>query len=152
MSHSNTKRLSILLGILIFMFGFLKFFQPFYGWFEIQIQKSGLPNEAILLGKLGEMAIGALFLLPWLSRSVTERRKTQVLIVASLGLIVEMLVATYVHLRPEVPSDVLPLKIKPPFIPLFVLVLAVINALAVWNQRSKNRHSEMGVAAQGRVK
>lgn len=54
MQHSNTKTLSIFLGVLIFMFGFLKFFQPFYGWFEIQIQKSGLPYEAILLGKLGE--------------------------------------------------------------------------------------------------
>lgn len=119
------------------MFGFLKFFQPFHGWFEIQIQKSGLPNEAILLGKLGEMAIGVLFLLPWLLKTLAERRKTQVLLVASLGLIVEMLVATYVHLQPAVPSDVLPLKIKPPFIPLLVLVLSVINALAVWNQRSK---------------
>lgn len=137
MSHSNTKTLSVFLGVFIFMFGFLKFFQPFYGWFEIQIQKSGLPNAAILPGKLAEMVVGVLFLLPWLLRSMAERRKTQVLIVASLGLIVEMLVATYVHLQPEVPADVLPLKIKLPFIPLFVLVLSVFNALTVWNRRSK---------------
>jgi len=137
MSHSNTKTLSVFLGVFIFMFGFLKFFQPFWGWFEIQIQKSGLPNAAILPGKLAEMVVGVLFLLPWLLRSMAERRKTQVLIVASLGLIVEMLVATYVHLQPEVPADVLPLKIKLPFIPLFVLVLSVFNALTVWNRRSK---------------
>ena len=141
-SLSKTKGLSIFLGFLIFMFGFAKFFQPFHGWFETQIEKSGLPREAILLGTLSEMAIGVLFLLPWLLKSLAERRKTQVLIVASLGLIVDMLVATYVQLQPEAPADVLPLKIKPPFIPLFVLVLSVINALAVWNERSKESAEE----------
>lgn len=137
MSHLNTKLLSIFLGVFIFMFGFLKFFQPFYGWFEVQIQKGGLPHEAILIGKLGEMAVGVLFLSPWLLRSLDANRKTRLLIVACLGLIVEMLVATYVHLQPDVPPEVLPLRIKPPVMPLFVLALAAINAVAVWNQRPK---------------
>ena len=48
------KPLSLLLGVLMFMFGFLKFFQPFNGWFDIQIQQSHLPHEAILAGKLGK--------------------------------------------------------------------------------------------------
>ncbi len=34
------KALSLFLGVLMFMFGFLKFFHPFRGWFEIQIQQS----------------------------------------------------------------------------------------------------------------
>ena len=34
---------SIFLGTAIFMFGFLKFFDPFQTWFHIQIAKSGLP-------------------------------------------------------------------------------------------------------------
>ena len=43
--HRLIKPLSLFLGVLIFMFGFLKFFQPFHGWFEIQIQQSHLPHE-----------------------------------------------------------------------------------------------------------
>jgi hypothetical protein len=58
------KPLSLLLGVWMLMFGFLKFFPPFSGWFDIQIQQSHLPHEAILAAKLGEMATGILFLLP----------------------------------------------------------------------------------------
>jgi len=87
------------------------------------------------MGKLSEMAVGALFLAPWLLGMLDGNRKTRLLIVACLGLIVEMLVATYVHLQADVPADVLPLGIKPPVMPLFVLALAVINAVAVWNHR-----------------
>lgn len=45
-----------------------------------------------------------------------------------------MLVATYVHLQPGVPRDVLPLGIKPPVIPLFVALLDVIVAIPAWNE------------------
>ena len=38
-----------------FMFGFLKFFQPISGWFDVQIQQSHLPREAMLMGKVTEM-------------------------------------------------------------------------------------------------
>ncbi len=38
-----------------------------------------------------------------------------------------MLVAFYVHLHLRVPASVLPLKIRPPFIPGFFLVLALVN-------------------------
>ena len=54
MTRGKTKALSLFLGVLMFMFGFLKFFQPFRGWFEVQIQQSHLPHEAILAGKLAE--------------------------------------------------------------------------------------------------
>lgn len=89
------------------------------------------------MGKLGEMAVGVLFLSPWFLRLLDGNRKTQLLIVACFGLIVEMLVATYVHQQPDVPADVLPLGIKPPVLPLFVLALAAINGAAVWKQRPK---------------
>ena len=52
MSSRLSKVLSLLLGVWMFMFGFLKFFQPIRGWFDIQIQQSHLPHEAILAGKL----------------------------------------------------------------------------------------------------
>jgi hypothetical protein len=43
-----------------------------------------------------------------------------------------MLVAVYVHLQPGVPPEVLPLGIKPPVIPIFVLLLGVIVAIPAW--------------------
>jgi hypothetical protein len=143
MSSRRSKVLSLFLGILMFMFGFLKFFQPFRGWFEIQIQQSHLPHEAILAGKLGEMVTGLLFLLPWLWRSLSAKSKDQILLIACLILFVQMGVAIYVHLQPAVPASVLPLGIKPPVIPVFVLLLALLTAFAVWQERRAEKASDM---------
>jgi hypothetical protein len=127
-----TKALSLLLGVLIFLFGFLKFFEPFRGWFETQIQESHLPHAAILAGKLGEMVTGCLFLLPWLRSSLPAKRRDQLLLIACSLLIVQMCVAIYVHLQPQVPANVLPLGIKQPVIPSVVLLLGLVAAIAVW--------------------
>ncbi len=116
----------------MFMFGFLKFFQPIRGWFDVQIQQSHLPHEAILAGKVSEMVVGVLFLLPWLWRSLTAKNKDQVLLIASFILFSQMVVAIYVHLQPGVPASVLPLGIKPPVIPIFVLLLGLLTAFDVW--------------------
>lgn len=118
----------------MFLFGFLKFFQPFHGWFEVQIQQSHLPHEAILAGKLGEMVTGILFLLPWLWRSLTAKSKDLLLLLASSMLVAQMGMAIYVHLQPQVPASVLPLGIKTPVIPAFVLLLALLTAFDVWKQ------------------
>ena len=117
------------------MFGFLKFFQPFRGWFEIQIQQSHLPHESILAGKVAEMITGFLFLLPWFWKSLTARSRDQLLLVACLILFTQMGVAIYVHLQPGVPASVLPLGIKPPVIPVVVLLLGLLTAFAVWKER-----------------
>ena len=130
-----SKALSLFLGVLMFVFGFLKFFQPFRGWFDIQIQQSHLPHQAILAGKLGEMVTACLFLLPWLPRSSTAKYKDQLLLIACAMLVSQMVVAIYVHLQPQVPANVLPLGIKPPVIPFAVLLLALLTAFAVWNKR-----------------
>ena len=116
------------------MFGFLKFFQPFRGWFDIQIQQSHLPHEAILAGEVTEMMTGVLFLLPWVWSTLTARRKDQLLMVASLLVLSQMCVAIYVHLQPGVPASVLPLGIKPPIIPGIVLLLGLLTAFDVWKQ------------------
>jgi uncharacterized membrane protein YfcA len=134
MSFRQIKALSLVLGVLMFMFGFLKFFEPFRGWFDIQIQESHLPHESILAGKLAEMVTGCLFLLPWLRRSLAKSRD-QLLLLACLMLVVQMCVAIYVHLQPQVPASVLPLGIKPPVIPGVVLLLALLTAFAVWKER-----------------
>jgi len=118
----------------MFMFGFLKFFQPISGWFDIQIQQSHLPHESILAGKLTEMLTGILFLLPWVWRSLTAKSKDQILLIACLILFTQMVVAIYVHLQPGVPASVLPLGIKPPVIPVTVLLLGLLTAFDVWKQ------------------
>jgi hypothetical protein len=118
----------------MWMFGFLKFFQPFRGWFDIQIQQSHLPHEAILAGKVTEMITGALFLLPWFWKSLTVRRKGELLLGACFLLFSQMSVAIYVHLQPGVPAGVLPLGIKPPVIPITVLLLGLLTAFDVWKQ------------------
>ena len=122
-----SKYNSTFLGATIFMFGVLKFFDPFRTWFDVQITKSGLPRFCIPMGIAGEISIG----LSLLSASRFKRKSSNlsgpVLAAASAGLIANMGGATYVHLQPEVPANVLPLKIKPPFIPLFFMLLAAVN-------------------------
>lgn len=118
---------SLFLGVFMFAFGFLKFFEPFSRWFDIQITKSGLPRFSIPLGKAGEMAIGlGLLSAPYLRQRVPDLYDP-IVFAASAGLAVNMGVATYVHVQPQVPANVLPLGIKPPFIPLFVMCLAGVN-------------------------
>lgn len=126
--------LSLLLGVLMFAFGFLKLFQPFSGWFDVQIQQSHLPHEAILAGKLTEMLTGILFVLPSCVSSLSGRTKGFALLAASFLLFTQMVVAIYVHLQPGVPAGVLPLGIKTPFIPCTVLLLALLTAFETGKQ------------------
>jgi len=118
----------------MFMFGFLKFFQPIRGWFDVQFQQSHLPHEAILPGKVGEMVVGVLFLLPWLRRSLTVKSKDRILLIACFILVTQMVVAIYVHLQPGVPANVLPFGIKPPVVPVIVLLLGLLTAFDVWKE------------------
>ncbi len=130
--RSAKTRLSLVLGLLMLTFGFLKFVNPTIdGWFHVQIQQSQLPHSAILTGKIGEIMTGTLFLLP-LFRPWQAKWEGRILLIACSSLFVEMLVAVYVHLQPGVPPEVLPLGIKPPVIPLFVLLLGVMVAIPAW--------------------
>ena len=113
----------------MFPFGFLKFFHPFSVWFHTQIVNAGLPLISIPFGMFGEMLVGLMFLIPWLNGAFSFQRRRQINIIASLILISQMLVETYVHLQPSVPAGVLPLGIKLPFLPLTVLVLAALNGV-----------------------
>jgi hypothetical protein len=118
---------SLFLGLFMFSFGFLKLFEPFRTWFDVQITSSGLPRLSIPLGKVGELAIGlGLLSAPFVKQKI-PKLSGPIIFAASAGLIVNMGIATYVHLQPEVPANVLPLGIKPPFIPLFVMFLASMN-------------------------
>jgi predicted neutral ceramidase superfamily lipid hydrolase len=131
--HSAKTRLSLVLGLLMLTFGLLKVVSPTIdGWFHVQIQQSHLPHAAILMGKIAEILTGILFVLPRF-RPWPARWEGRILLIACASLFLEMLVAVYVHLQPGVPSEVLPLGIKPPVIPLFVLLLDVMVAIPAWN-------------------
>lgn len=145
MSRHLTKALSLFLGVLMFTFGFLKFFQPFRGWFEIQIHQSHLPREAIFVGKLSEMVVGCLFLLPWIRRSLSAKSRGQLLLIASSILVAQMGVAIYVHLQPQVPASVLPLGVKSPVIPFVVLFLGFLTPFAVWKERRAEKASDVPI-------
>jgi len=125
-------RLSVVLGLLMLTFGVLKFVSPTIdGWFHVQIQQSHLPHAAILMGKIAEIVTGTLFLLPRL-RPWRGTWDSRILLIACSSLFLVMFVAIYVHLQPGVPAEVLPLGIKPPFIPLLVVALDVIVAVSAW--------------------
>lgn len=130
---------SLLLGTLMFVFGFLKLFEPFSTWFDVQITKSGLPRLSIPAGIAGEMIIGLGLLSTPIVRRKASKLYNPIVFTASAGLIVNMGVAIYVHLHPDVPAHVLPLGIKPPFIPSVVLILAAGNLYAL--QRSRQRQT-----------
>lgn len=128
---------SIFLGVLMFLFGFLKYFEPFRTMFDTQITQSDLPRLSIPMAKVGEMAIGLGLLLPACFRQKFANLHGPVVFVASAGLVVNMGIATYVHLQPEVPAKVLPLGIKTPFIPLLVMFLAAVNLYELYRGRRR---------------
>jgi hypothetical protein len=140
----RTVRISLFLGFSILMFGVLKFVDPFHTWFAAQIAKSRLPGPSFGLGIAAEIGIGLALIAPWAARKPLAAYRRRILALSSLGLIVIMLVATYVHLHPEVPADVLPLKIKPPIIPLFFLGLAALNLVNVWLSHGSEEAKELG--------
>ena len=132
--HWAKTRLSLVLGLLMLTFGFLKFVSPTIdGWFHVQIQQSHLPHSAILVGKIAEILTGILFLLPRF-RPWQAKWEGRILLIACSSLFLVMFVAVYVHLQPGVPPEVLPLGIKPPVIPLFVFLLGVVVAIPAWKE------------------
>ena len=57
----KTKTLSIILGTISVLFGILKFVSPFKDWYAAQIETSGLPQFAYVIGIGGEIIIGLAF-------------------------------------------------------------------------------------------
>lgn len=63
-----SKAISLFLGLSMFRFGFLKFFDPFKGWYSVQISESGLGFGSYVMGILGELVVGRIFLCLHISR------------------------------------------------------------------------------------
>ncbi|MBS1529812.1 MAG: hypothetical protein JSU01_05865 [Bacteroidetes bacterium] len=126
----NIKIASMSLGMISLAFGTLKFISPFKDWYAAQIKTSGLPTAAYSLGMAGEIVVGIAFLFPFFV-GIGDKRKRVLLILASILFSIMMISAAIVHLVPGVPADVLPLKIKPPVIPLFFLCVAIFNLVQI---------------------
>ncbi|WP_290796414.1 hypothetical protein [Flavihumibacter sp. UBA7668] len=125
-----TKILPIFLGTTISLFGLLKFTDPFKTWYSIQIETSGLGKYAYWMGIIGELSAGILFLFIAKNRNIySSGMISRLNSIGSILIISMMVTGMYVHLHPEVPATVLPLKIKPPYIPGFFLLLAVFNLI-----------------------
>ena len=133
--------ISAFLGLSMFMFGIVKFVNPFKGWYSVQIMNSGLNEWLYWPGIIGEISAGVLFLGIVLFRKKLSKKVFRLaIILASAMVIMIMATAIRTHLHPNVPANVLPLKIKPPFIPGLFLLLAIadislISRLVLRNDR-----------------
>lgn len=133
--------LSLVSGVVSLVFGLLKFFSPFRDWYLAQIESSGLPQYMYAVGIAGEIITGVAFFLPFLVL-MNDRSKHLLLILANCLMISIMVAATVVHLIRWVPSGVLPLKIKPPVIPIMFMAIAVFNLTNLnYLYRRKDQHS-----------
>lgn len=124
------KIASWFLALSMSIFGILKFIHPFKTWYSVQISQSELGSLAYPLGIAGEIMVG-LTLLICLNFKHKISTSTYKLItgISFFAIIMMMLTGIYVHLHPNVSADVLPLKIKPPYIPAFFLILAACTML-----------------------
>lgn len=125
----------------MFMFGFLKFFHPFKGWYTVQITASNLGRISYVMGIAGELLVGIIFLgTIILHNKFVIANKALLSILASAMVMVMMITGTYVHLHPSVPAEVLPMDIKPPFIPLFFFATALFNiVILLWLKKNSPR-------------
>jgi hypothetical protein len=129
------------LGVQFFMFGIMKFFNPIKEWYSIQVSASELPLGSYFVGQFGEIAVGSLLILALLTQNRWFLKSfSTVLTLSSITIVGMMLTAIYVHMHPAVSAEVLPLKIKLPFIPAFTLLTALINIFLVrkqWSAQAK---------------
>lgn len=125
----SLKIRSWILGIFMFTFGALKLvIHTIGGWFHAQLTTSGIGDFAWPFGVGTEIITGLILLGALIFESkLPFNRFLTFIIFASVLVVGTMIVAVYVHLLPNVPANVLPLGIKPPFIPVSVLILAAAN-------------------------
>lgn len=133
-----TRSITGFIGVSMLTFGLLKFVEPFKTWYATQIEMSDMPSLSYALGIAGEIIVGAALLLIFLPAiNLSERMKSQITQVSSLAVVVMMAVAIHVHMQPDVPAEVLPLKIRPPFIPGMFAVLAIFNVVLIQKLKVK---------------
>jgi len=137
---TTVKILTVLLGILMFLPGLKKLFEPSKTKFYRQIELSELPftDFTYWLGITGEIAVGLALL-----ALVVVHKKLDILIrdgafyALHFVTLFILAVAFYVHLHPNVPAEFLPLA-KPPIFPTPYVIIACIN-LYLYRQSVQHR-------------
>ena len=125
----SIKIITGFLGVSMFMFGVLKFINPFKNWYTQQILLSDFPLQTLSYwaGQLGEIIVGLGFIIIITNKKINSSAFKLIFYGGNILIIIMMITAFYVHQHPNVPSDILPLKISPPYIPGLFLVLSVVN-------------------------
>ena len=122
------RMMSALMGTAMLTFGILKFFHPFKDWYGAQVSGSGMGPIAYFMGIGGEILAGLLFAIALLfRRSLPGALTRRIAGAASVLVMVLMATGIYVHLQPGVPASVLPMNIKPPYLPAGLGLMAVIH-------------------------
>lgn len=135
-----TKITTWFLAVSMFMFGILKFVNPFKSWYSTQVANSGLGQVSYIMGIMGEIVVGlTLFFCLIYELRMSRKLYTFLRFFSFCAIIIIMITGIYVHLHPNVPADVLPMKIKPPYIPLFFLLTALSNLILASKYETKSK-------------
>ena len=78
--------------------------------------------------KFSEIGIGLILIfVTFKGDKLSSSIRNNLFYLGNLAVAVMMMVAIYVHLHPNVPAEVLPMEVKPPFMPIGYLVIIVVN-------------------------
>ncbi|PKQ64551.1 hypothetical protein BZG02_06815 [Labilibaculum filiforme] len=108
--------------------GLQKFTEPYKTFVFQQLSLSGIPFAEVLqyFVKFSQIGVGSvLIFLAYKGNTLNKSLKNKLFYLGNFAIITMMLVATYVHLHPNVPAHIVP--IKPPVIPISYIVLVSIN-------------------------
>jgi len=134
--NKSARIVTAVFGVLMFLPGLNKFFEPAKTKFFTQLTLSELPfpTSSYWLAIWSEVTIGlTLVLLALLENKFTPVLRQNLFYFCHLVVSVMMLVAIYVHLHPAVPAEVLPLA-KPPYMPTAYLL--IVSMSIYLNRRS----------------
>lgn len=126
----HIKTLTIILGFFMLIPGIAKFTEPFktFIYQHLFIINFPLPNTTQYVVKISEILIGiTLLTLAFKKDLFNSNFRKKLFYINHIIIIIMMLVAIYVHMHPNVPAKVLPIEIKAPYMPLFYILLVIIN-------------------------
>lgn len=128
----KVKILTGILGLFMLMPGIAKFTQPFKSFIyqHLFLINFPFPNITQYIVKFSEVLIGlTLLILVFKKDFLNSNFRKKLFYLNHIAIISMMLVAIYVHLHPNVPAKVLPMEIKPPYMPVFYILLVTINLI-----------------------
>ncbi|MFC5623107.1 hypothetical protein [Algoriphagus winogradskyi] len=137
----SVRIISGILGVIVLLPGVGKFMEPFKTLVNQQLVLSAIPfpDQMQFFVKFSQLTVGlVLIYLSFYGNELKLRMRETTFYLANMTVILMMLVASYVHLHPNVPAAVLPLGIKPPLIPIAYLILVFFNLYLYKSSPTKN--------------